>query len=393
MTGGRAYLDYNASAPLRPEARAAVLAALDATGNASSTHSEGRRARAIIETAREQVAVLVGARPSEVVFTSGATEANNAVLNGGWDTVFVPQIEHDSVRAPARATGARVVELETTADGVARVEQIAEHVLCGKFDYKRSLISLQMANNETGVVQPVAEVVAFAREHCIRMHSDAVQAAGRLEIDFAGLGLDFLTLSSHKIGGPKGAGAIVTRDGVKLSPLLLGGGQERRRRAGTENVEAIAGFGAAAEAAANDVAGMKRVAALRDRLEREALRVSPGAIVFGGGAERLANTASIAVPGRLAETIVIKMDIAGVAISAGSACSSGKIGASHVLSAMGFDAEIARSAVRISLGIETSDDDIERFLGAWRGIAAAHQERPADADFRPASVAPALGGV
>lgn len=393
MTAMRAYLDYNASAPLRPEAKAAVLAAIEITGNASSTHGEGRHARSIIETAREQVAALVGARTSDVVFTSGATEANNMVLNAGWSTIFVPQIEHDSVLAPARASRARVIELEATGDGVVRAEAFAEHVLCGKFDYARSLMSVQMANNETGVMQPLEDIAAFAREHCIRVHTDAVQAAGRREINLAGLGIDFLTLSSHKIGGPRGAGAIVIRDGAKLPPLLLGGGQERRRRAGTENVEAIAGFGAAAEAAAGDIGRMKRVGAMRDRLEREIEGMSPGAVVIGRDAARLANTACIALPGQLAETLVIKMDMAGVAISAGSACSSGKIGASHVLSAMGFDAEIARSAVRISLGIETRDDDIERLLRAWREICAAREARPADAGTGRASIEPVLGGV
>ena len=373
-TPARTYLDWNATAPLVPAARAAMLAALDLVGNASSVHAEGRRARRLIEDAREQVAALVGARPSEVVFTSGGTEANNTLLAGGWDTIFVAGIEHDSVLAPARASGARIIDVPVGHDGVAEVAAIADRVLRGPGDLGRGLISLQYANNETGILQPVAATAAFARAHGLAMHTDAVQAVGRIAVDVAALGVDYLTLSAHKLGGPAGIGALVIRDGQSLPPLLVGGGQERRRRAGTENVAAIAGFGAAAAVATALVGSRARAhyptcAALRDRLEREALAITPQAIVIGSGAPRLPNTTCLALPGRLAETLVIALDLAGIAVSAGAACSSGKVGASHVLAAMGLAPEIAGSAIRVSIGPTTTAADITRFLEAWRLIA------------------------
>jgi len=370
MSQKRAYLDYNASAPMRPEARAAMAAALELAGNPSSVHAEGRRARALIDEARDRVAALVNARPSEVVFTSGATEANNWALSQGWDSIFLPGIEHDSVRAPATASQARIVDVPVSSDGIAAVATIAERVLEGAGDLGRAVIALQMANNETGVVQPVAEAAAFACGHGLALHTDAVQAAGRMAVDFQALGADTLSVSSHKIGGPKGAGALVVRDGVSVRALISGGGQERRRRAGTENVAAIAGFGAAAEAAARDLADMTRVRGLRDELEGAVLRSTPEAVVLGQGAERLANTTCFAWPGRLAETLVIKLDLLGIAVSAGAACSSGKVGQSHVLAAMGLEPEIARSAIRVSIGHATTENDISAFLAAWRELGS-----------------------
>src|SRR5262245_54812411 len=250
MSSTRAYLDWNAGAPLRPEARAAVLAALDVVGNPSSPHTEGRRARAIVEDAREEVAALVGAKPAEVVFTSGATEANNWVLAGGWQAILLAGIEHDSVLAPARnhARGGktRVHDLAVAESGVVAVEAVTEGAreFSGSGAAARHLLSLQVANNETGVVQPVATGAAAARRHGLAVHTDAVQAAGRVAVDFKALGADYLSLSAHKLGGPKGVGALVIRDGATLPAFISGGGQERRRRAGTENVPAIAGFGA-----------------------------------------------------------------------------------------------------------------------------------------------------
>jgi cysteine desulfurase len=364
----RVYLDYNATAPLRPEAKAAMIAALDVTGNPSSAHSDGRKARAIIEAARESVARLVGAKPSEVVFTSGASESNAWVMGEPWDTIIVSGIEHDSVLAAARASGARVIEFGASQDGIARVEAIAVQVLTGG-PLGRVLISLQTANNETGVIQPVAEVAAFAREHGLFVHTDAVQSAGRVALDFAGLGVDLMSLSAHKMGGPKGIGALIIKDHLDLVPLIRGGGQERRRRAGTENVAAIAGFGAAAEAAVKDLASVARIGALRDRLENQIRLVSRDTVILGADARRLANTSVLALPGRLSETLVIRLDLAGIAVSAGSACSSGKVGRSHVLDVMGIDAEIAKSAIRVSLGPETTEDDIAAFVAAWKAIA------------------------
>ena len=243
MSGERTYLDWNATAPLRPEARAACAAALDVVGNPSSPHAEGRRARAIVEDAREQVAALVGARPAEVVFTSGGTEANNAVLAAGWDTIVLSGIEHDSVLSPSRAGKARIVEMPVGRNGVVRPDRpVAADAISG-----RILLSLQIANNETGVIQPVTQVAAAAKAQGFFVHTDAVQAAGRIPVDVRALGVDFLTLSAHKIGGPKGIGALVIHERASLPAFIAGGGQERRRRAGTENVAAIAGFGAAAE--------------------------------------------------------------------------------------------------------------------------------------------------
>ena len=366
MTFARTYLDHNATAPLRPEARAAMLDALDTLGNPSSVHAEGRRARAIVEEARERVAALVGVTPAQVVFTSGATEANCAVLRAGWESILVAGIEHDSVLAPARASGAAIVEVPVDANG--RTELPAISSALDRSGSGKSVLALQLANNETGVIQPVAEAAAVAHEHGVCVHSDAVQAAGRMELDFETLGVDTLSLSAHKLGGPKGVGALVLREGFDIAPFVVGGGQERRRRAGTENVPGIAGFGAAASAAKRDLADMGRIGALRDRLESGALAMAPDALAIGSGAERLPNTTCLALPGLSAETLVIRFDLAGVAISAGAACSSGKVGVSPVLTAMGLPEDVARSAIRVSLGWTTTEADVDEFLAAWGSI-------------------------
>ena len=369
MTKKRTYLDCNASVPLRREARAAMLTVLDVAGNPSSVHAEGRHARAVVEAAREQVALLVNANPSEVIFTSGATEANNWVLAAGWNAIAVADIEHDSVAAPVSASGAERIELSVSTYGVAKLDGLSEALAASAEASKRTLLTLMMANNETGVIQPVAEAAALAREHGVMVHTDAVQAPGRIPVDFAALGLDALSLSSHKLGGPRGVGALVVRDGVELPALIKGGGQERRRRGGTENISGIAGFGAAAEAVANEQDAAQHMAKLRDRLEDGVRRATPAAAIIGKDAPRLANTAYIAVPGKLAETLVIKLDLEGIAVSAGAACSSGKVGSSHVLEAMKLGSEIARSAVRVSIGPQTHDDDIAAFLAVWEMVA------------------------
>jgi cysteine desulfurase len=383
----RAYLDWNAGAPLRPEARTAMVAALDVIGNPSSPHTEGRRARAIVEDAREEVAALVGAKPAEVVFTSGATEANNAVLAGGWQAILLAGVEHDSVLAPARrlaqAGRTRLLDLAVDASGVASAERVSD--LAGDLANEvrgagagRALVTLQIANNETGIVQPVAAVAAAARACGLSVHTDAVQAAGRIAVDFNELGVDYLGLSAHKLGGPKGVGALVIRDGAGLPAFIAGGGQERRRRAGTENVPAIAGFGAAARAAARELAtlaSMERVRALRDRAEAEIKAITPSAVVIGADAERLPNTTCIALPGAGAETLVIALDLAGVAVSAGAACSSGKVGASHVLEAMGLEPALARAAIRVSLGCGSTERDVTALAAAWAHVTARHRPR------------------
>jgi cysteine desulfurase len=370
MSAPRTYLDWNATAPLRPEARDAMIAALDTIGNPSSPHTEGRRARAIVEDAREQVAALVGAKPAEVVFTSGGTEANNAVLSAGWDTILVAGIEHDSVLAPAHASGATIISLEMERSGA--VNACVPREASG-----RALLSLQVANNETGVLQPVTKLAEAAKAQGLSVHTDAVQAAGRVPVDLRELGADYLTLSAHKIGGPKGVGALVLDEHQSLPAFIRGGGQERRRRAGTENVAAIAGFGAAAAAAQRDLSNMERVRALRDSLEARLRAVSLSAVVIGADADRLPNTTCVALPGASAETLVIAFDLAGVAVSAGAACSSGKVGASKVLAAMGVDETLARAAVRVSLGWSTTQADIDNFVAAWSKIALSRATRAA----------------
>ncbi len=366
MSTHRTYLDHNATAPLRPEAAGAMAVAIGVCGNPSSVHHEGRRARAIIETAREQVAKLVNAKPLEVIFTAGATEANNWVVSGGaWTTILSAEIEHDSVRGPLANSGATLRTLAVSGDGVVPVEEIAHHALSAPATDGRTLVMLQMANNETGVLQPVADAAPICREHGLHIHTDAVQMPGRLSIDFAGLGVDTLSLSSHKLGGPAGAGALIIRDGIKLASFITGGGQERRRRAGTENLIGIAGFGAAAEAASIDVSATARLGRLRDRLEAGIREITPSAVIVGVGSQRLPNTTSVAMPGQAAETLVIKLDLAGFAVSAGAACSSGKVGASHVLTAMGLAPEIANNAIRLSLGWNSSEADVTAFLEVW----------------------------
>lgn len=357
-----------------------MLAALDAVGNPSSVHAEGRRARALVETAREQVAALVGARPAEVVFTSGATEANNAILAAGWDDIAFAAIEHPSVLAPADASGARLARIGVGRDGVAHGEDFARWaandgtancVTAGE----RRLAVLQLANNETGVVQPVAEIARLAADRGFALHIDAAQGPGRLAVDFATAGIASMSVSAHKMGGPKGVGAMLVREGATLPALVKGGGQERRRRAGTESVAAIAGFGAAAVAVAADVGAARRMSALRDRLEREIAKVTPDAVVVGAGSERLCNTTCVALPGLVAETLVIQMDLAGIAVAAGAACSSGKVAASHVLTAMGLPPEVARAAIRVSFGHASTDADVTTFVTEWARIAAGRNAK------------------
>jgi cysteine desulfurase len=309
-----------------------------------------------------------------VVFTSGGTEANNAIFTAGWTTVFVSGIEHDSVLAPARGSGAQVIELPVASTGVVLADRAAD-LMQGVRVPGPALLSLQLANNETGVLQPVAAIATLAREHGLLVHTDAVQAAGRIPVDMRSLGVDFLTLSAHKIGGPKGIGALVIRDGASLPAFVRGGGQERRRRAGTEAVAAIAGFGAAAEAAQRDLADVARVRALRDWLEAEVLSLAPETVIVAAEVDRLPNTSSIALPGTAAETLVIALDLAGIAVSAGAACSSGKVGASHVLEAMGVAPGIARAAIRISLGWNSTEADVAAFVEAWAHVAVRRRER------------------
>ena len=363
------YLDHNATTPLRPEAAAAMAEALAMTGNPSSVHRFGRRARRKIEAAREAVARLVGARPEGVIFTSGGTEANNLALVGsGRSRILVSAGEHDSVLNAV--PGAARIAL--TGEGL--VEPAALDARLGESPAP-ALVSIMLANNETGAIQPLAELARVARARGALVHCDAVQAAGKLPLDLAALGVDLISLSAHKLGGPQGVGALVLAADLEVAPALRGGGQERGRRAGTENLPGIAGFGAAARAARAGLDQAAALAELRDEMERRLRRLAPEIRIFAEAAPRLANTCCFAAPGLAAETQVIALDLAGVAVSAGSACSSGKVARSHVLAAMGAGAAAA-DAIRVSLGWTSEAADIERFLEAWgalysRGAASA----------------------
>jgi cysteine desulfurase len=373
----RVYLDWNATAPLRPQARAAMVAALDACGNPSSVHGEGRAARRLVEVAREQVAALVGASPRNVVFTSGGTEANMLALSpamgtGGSARLLVSAIEHPSVLAGGRFEPAAVERVPSTADGQIDLAALASR-LAALAGNGRLLVSLMLANNETGVVQPVSQAARLVHDAGGLLHVDAVQAAGRIPCDINSLGADLLTLSGHKIGAPKGVGALIKRpEALTLDPLVKGGGQERGARAGTENVAAIAGFGAAAAAAQRDSAAEHaHMSALRERLEAGIRAATPMAVIFGATAERSPNTTLVALDGMKAETAVIAFDLDGVAVSSGAACSSGKVQPSHVLAAMGVPPGLARGAIRVSLGWNTTESEVDRFCDAWIKVAGA----------------------
>ena len=361
----QAYLDWNATARLRPEARAAVLASLDAGGNPSSVHGSGRMARRMVEQAREEVAALVGVTPGEVVFTSGGTEANALALTPALgDVLLVSAIEHPSVRSGGRVPA--VQDIAVTSDGVVDLESLQQ---CLK-GASRPLVSIMLANNETGVVQPVAEAAEIVHAAGGLLHVDAVQGPGRIACDLRALGADLMTLSAHKLGGPQGVGALIRREALDLDPQIKGGGQERGARAGTENVPGIAGFGAAATAVRHNWRDEAvRMVALRDRLEAGLKAIAPQAVIFGEAASRLPNTTLFAVPGVKAETAVIALDLEGVAVSSGAACSSGKVTPSHVLAAMGIDAGLTRGAIRVSLGYSTTEAEIEAFLKAWAKLA------------------------
>jgi cysteine desulfurase len=370
----RVYLDWNATTPLRREAREAMEAAWELAGNPSSVHAEGRQARRLVEEARDAIAAAVGASARNVVFTSGGTEANALALTPGLRRgggvpvlrLLVSAVEHASVLAGGRFPADTISIVGVTRAGLVDLDRLRAMLADGP----PALVSVMLANNETGAVQPVMEAAGIVHEAGGLLHVDAIQALGKIPFDINAWGADLLTLSAHKIGGPKGVGALVVAEGLLgLEPVLRGGGQEHGRRAGTENVAGIAGFGAAAEAAMAALEGdARRLEGLRSRLE-EGLRQTPGLIIFSGDAPRLPNTTLFTVPGLKAETAVIGFDLAGIAVSSGSACSSGKVQPSHVLEAMGFGPELAQGAVRLSLGWSTTPADVDRTLEAWRKLA------------------------
>ena len=378
MTHNRIYLDHNATSPLRDEAREAMLAAFALVGNASSPHQEGRQARGMIDQARDRIAALCGANARDVIFTSGATEANGLALSPlltsqtlgggkaqGCDTLLVLASEHPCVLQGHRFAPDRVALLPVLSSGLIDLEVLdsrLEHLAAAGH---RVMVSVQAANSETGVIQPISEIAMRVHAKNGLLHCDAVQMAGRLPLDQACAGADSLALSAHKLGGPQGVGALVLRSGglTVEAPVLKGGGQERGARAGTENVAGIAGFGAAAAAAGSHMAEESiRLAALRDRLEADLRALDAELVVFGADAPRLPNTLAFAGSEHTAEMALMRLDLAGVALSSGSACSSGKVKSSHVLAAMGVEDKLARRALRISLGWSTQADDVIQFM-------------------------------
>lgn len=370
----RVYLDWNATTPLRAETRAAMLAAWELIGNPSSVHAEGREARRLVEEARATIAAATGALPRNIVFTSAGTEANALALSPGLrgplggpvERLLVSAIEHASVLAGGRFPPDKISRIRVTRAGVIDLDHLKALLGNGP----PALVSIMAANNETGALQPVAEAARIVHEAGGLLHVDAIQALGKIAFNINVVGADLATFSGHKIGGPKGVGALVVAEGIAgLEPVLRGGGQELNRRAGTENVAGIAGFGAAVKAALHALPeDVERMTTLRNRLEN-GLRGVAGATVFADNVERLPNTVLFTAPGLKAETAVIGFDLEGVAVSSGSACSSGKVQPSHVLSAMGYDPAVAQGAVRLSLGWSTEPDDINRALEAWRKLS------------------------
>ncbi len=374
MARTRVYLDWNATAPLRPEARAAMSRSFDLIGNPSSIHSEGRAARKIVETARASIAAATGSEVRNVVFTSGGTEANVLALmpglrgkvGEGMTRLIVSAIEHPSVLAGGQFNQSEVLLAPVSPSGVVDLEHLAA-MLSGQ---PPALVSVMLANNETGTIQPISEIAGIVHAHGGLLHVDAVQALGKIPININALGADLLTVSAHKVGGPKGVGALVLGGGIGgFEAVFRGGGQEKGRRAGTENVPGIAGFGAAVDAVLKSLEpASARMAKLQRQLEN-GLKSTSDATVFSADALRLPNTTLFSAPGMKAETAVIAFDLEGIAVSSGSACSSGKVQPSHVLAAMGVPPALAQGAVRLSLGWETSEAEVNYVLEAWRTLS------------------------
>jgi cysteine desulfurase len=338
-------------------------AAMDVEGNASSVHREGRAARKLLEDSREVLARSIGVIAPMMSFTSGGSEANNLAIKGATvERILVSAIEHPSIIEAAKAVHKPAEFIPVTSEGLVDLTALSKML-----EGPKALVSVMLANNETGVIQPLREIVALAQAHGALVHTDAVQAFGKIPVNFGLLGVDMMTLAAHKIGGPTGIGALVVRDGLALEPLIHGGGQELRRRAGTENLVGIAGFAAVAKQSQLDISG------LRDQLE-EALE---GAVIFGGNTQRLSNTINFSHLGMSAETLLMNFDLDGIAVSSGSACSSGKVKKSHVLTAMGVVPDLARGAIRISLGWNTTPEHIEHFITVWRKLLARHKARAA----------------
>jgi cysteine desulfurase len=386
MSGpNRVYFDYNATAPMLECARDVVVETLSDSGNPSSVHHEGRQARKIVEAARSQVADLIEANPANVIFTSGATEAAMHALSpvvraGGQEVamsqLYVCETEHPCVLAGGRFAKENISTLPVHDNGLINLDTLSS--VLGQHDVSTglSLIAIQMANNETGIVQPIREISEIVHAHDGLLFVDAVQALGKVPVSIVNLGADFLIVSSHKVGGPQGAGALVLANGSQSpKPLIIGGGQENYHRGGTENVAAIAGFGAACAWHLQNLNKNIQKKQLRDSIEaglgtisREAGNGVSQPVIFGGGVDRLPNTSCFSVPGVKAETALVSLDLDGVSVSSGSACSSGKVKQSHVLSAMGASDEEMAGALRVSVGWNSTEEEASRFLDAWKTI-------------------------
>jgi cysteine desulfurase len=365
------YLDYNATVPVRPEVVARMGELMGAVGNASSVHGFGRTARKHVEHARAQVAQMVGTHPNQVIFTSGATESNNMVVKSfAHERVLISAIEHAAVCQAIET--AECIPVDT--NGLICMDALEDML---RQSPAPALLSVIMVNNETGVIQDIAAIARLAKKICptIHVHTDAVQAMGRIKVDFAALNVDYMSLSAHKMGGPQGVGALIVAPGARPPRLLTGGGQEKRQRAGTENVAGIAGFGIAAEMAGEQIESYQRLALWRDEAEAALLEAAPTLKIYGKNAPRVSNTIAMALAGMPAETQLMNLDLAGIAVSSGSACSSGTFNPSRILIAMGASDDEARAALRISMGWQSSEDDIKAFVEAWLKIYARMKDK------------------
>lgn len=387
-TISRIYLDHNATSPLRPEAREAMFAALECVGNASSVHLEGRKARGMLDTARESVAELCGASSRDVVFTGGGTEANGLALTAGLQVsgqntpitnCLIASVEHVCVLEGHRFPAERTARIAVDASGIVLKDELEAKLRTIAAEGGRALVAIQAANNETGILQPIAELAGLVHAYGGLLHCDAVQAAGKLSLDQVTAGADMIALSAHKIGGPQGVGALIMRSGgISITDRMLrGGGQERGARAGTENIAGIAGFGVAAHAVLATLSNASDAArALRDTAEAAVRKVAPDAVIFGSDGERLPNTLAFSVPGLTAETALMGFDLGGVALSSGSACSSGKVKKSHVLEAMGISNDIATGALRVSFGWTNARADVDVFSSVLERVVRQMKTRP-----------------
>lgn len=352
----RLYLDYNATTPLDAAAKTAMLEVMDYCGNASSTHADGRRMRQFIESARKKVATYFQAIPANVIFTSGATESNNLAIKGFKGSVITSAIEHDSV---LKARNDLII-CPVTPDGVINLE-VLENLLLQVSS--PCLVSVMAANNETGVIQPLKEIAVLCQKYSVKFHCDAAQVVGKVDFDWGDLRIDMVSVSSHKIGGPQGVGALIVDQSITLHPLITGGGQERYFRSGTENILGIVGFGAAIEVCLKK--DWKPIARIREKLESQLQQIK-GVTIFGKNTQRLPNTLNFTMPGVVNTVQLMHFDLNGISLSAGAACSSGKVKTSHVLHEMGVPASVIENSIRLSLGIETKPEEISRFLEVWK---------------------------